>query len=69
VTNTFISHYRSHKQCILSQFALQHCYVIPNKPLAGFELGSSDSLADTMCVFEGNFSALGRFAPEEDNAI
>jgi hypothetical protein len=43
----YISQYKTDKQCKLSQFTQQHCYVYPYT-LAGFEPGSSVPQADAM---------------------
>jgi hypothetical protein len=42
VANPSISHRKSHKQCIISKYSQQHCYVSPKKPyaLTGFEPSS-----------------------------
>jgi hypothetical protein len=48
--NAFISHFTSHKKCILSQLTQQHCDVFSQKPytVAVLEPGSSVSQADAM---------------------
>jgi hypothetical protein len=57
LSNAFNSHYKSHKQCILSQFLQHHCYVCFPKNLTPFVIlnkSSTQSLCDIcqcQCIY------------------